>query len=144
VIEEDDPQNKIINDFTLKISKRGIYSMHIVKPKDGNRIVIGRALILDELSRKAYSRLDENTRRKFSTDLMLGLIQLKVISAFDPPRPDTNIKTIRLMKSVYYDGLSKDRIFELMNEVWFAYAFVTLKLGEFNVSSSPFDPSQYT
>ena len=70
---------------------------------------------------------------------MLGLIHLKIITAFDPIRPEVNIKTIRLMKSVYYDGLSKDRIFELMNEVMFAYAFVMLKLGEFNVSSAPFD-----
>ena len=140
--EEDNPGD--INKFVLRIGKNGSTLFHVVKPKSSkDRIVVGRGLTLEDIDQIAYSRLYDDIKRKFVHELMSGLILMKVITAFDPPHPEQSIKTIRVMKAIYPDGLSKDRLFEIVNEVLLAYAFIMLKFGEFNISSRPFDPNLY-
>jgi len=140
--DEDNPGN--INKFVLRVDRNGMTLLHIVKPKSSrDRFVVGRGIALEKMLQIAYSQLQEEVRRKFVHELRMGLGLMKVFAGFDSPKPEQNIKIIRLMKVIYSDGLSKDRLFESMSEVLLAYGFVTEKFRDFNISSEPFDPNLY-
>ncbi len=78
-------------------------------------IIVGAiALEPDEQSMFRYTK----TKREFLYDIELAFLQMNLDFIIDiPPNEEFTIENIKLQKTIYFDGLSKDHFFDIISSI---------------------------
>lgn len=101
-------------------------NLFIGKPTNGKRIVVGIAFSMPHGDRKLYTDLSNEIKKNFRLNLMRDLTLLEIMVGCEPADISTNFNSIRMMDAIYYDGLTKDRLFRAVNNVLRAYSLLML------------------
>jgi hypothetical protein len=99
-------------------------------------VLIVQLISLDKDSQKAYERLEPLKQNTFYFDLKLALYQMHVDS--DIKDNMRKVKSLEVRKAIFFDGLTKDRLFEVIDTVDHSINIAKIKLGQFRDSIMPF------
>jgi hypothetical protein len=102
--------------FFYKVTKDGGVTLSVLQRqnKTDSILIVGDVSLTDE-DQKKLATIPEKDRRSMLLDIRMDLLSTKCRWQFIPPTQSW--KTIRVSKSIFYDGLSKDRFFETMDIV---------------------------
>lgn len=106
----------------------------IVKPKKHKKLLVAWRLIIPKNDQKLYKTLKEENRKNFVLDLTRDLLLIGLIPKFEPPTPIENIQSIQVLSEIYFDGLTKNKLFEEINRVKSGYGILMVNL-EKNIPS---------
>jgi hypothetical protein len=124
------------NDFLLDVFVQ-VVNITIAKPKMYKRIVIGTGIILSEEDQKLYKSLNQHVRREFKFEVLRDLLTMKLAFGSIPQDFEHEFKSIQIMDTIYYDGLSKDRLFNVINKVIRGYAILMLSFEKYMLGFNP-------
>ena len=129
------------NDFLLDIFVQ-LVNITIAKPKSYKRIVIGTGIILPDEDQNLYKSLNQKVRREFKFEVLKDLLTMKLAFGSIPQDFEHEFKSIQIMDTIYYDGLSKDRLFNVINKVIRGYAILMLNFEKYIIGFNPVSDSK--
>ena len=124
------------NDFLLDVFIQ-LINITIAKPKSFKRIVIGTGVILSDEDQRLYKSLNQHVRREFKFEVLRDLLTMKLAFSSNPQDFENEFKSVQLMDTIYYDGLSKDRLFSVINNVIRGYAMLMLNFEKYMLGYNP-------
>lgn len=124
------------NDFLLDIFVQ-LVNITIAKPKSYKRIVIGTGIILSEEDQKLYKSLNQQVRRAFKFEVLRDLLTMKLAFGSIPQDFEHEFKSIQIMDTIYYDGFSEDRLFNVIDNVIRGYAILMLSFEKYILGYNP-------
>ncbi len=111
--------------FSYKANRDDLLPLSIFQPQNKNdSIIVVGDIRLSEESQKKLSAVSEEERKFMLYEFKMVLLSTECRWQLSPS-PES-WKAIRVSKSVFYDGLSKDRFFETVNVVTRAISSVIL------------------
>jgi hypothetical protein len=128
VVISNEAENK-----TEQREKQRREAFHILFPIDRlDSWSISQIIILDLQSQKSYASLAAKTngileQNRFYFDLELALLQMNVY--FIIKKNMQELQSIEISKVVFFDGLTKDTLFDTINTVRNSIAIVRIKTG---------------
>jgi len=113
--------------FSYKVTKDGGMTLSVLQPqnKTDSILVVGDISLTDE-DQKKLATIPEKERRVMLSDLTMDLLTTQCRWQFIPPTEAW--ETIRVLRPIFYDGLSKDRFFETVDIVMRAVLSVIFAL----------------
>jgi hypothetical protein len=125
------------NDFLLDAFIQ-LINITIAKPKEYKRIVIGTGVILSDEDQRLYKSLNQQIRREFKYEVLRDLLTMRLAFSSNPQDFENEFKSVQVMDTIYYDGLSKDRVFSVINNVIRGYAMLMLNFEKYILGYNPF------
>jgi hypothetical protein len=128
VVISNETENK-----TEQREKQRREAFHILFPIDRlDSLSISQIIILDLQSQKSYASLAAKTngileQNRFYFDLELALLQMNVY--FIIKKNMRELQSIEISKVVFFDGLTKDTLFDTINTVRNSIAIVRIKMS---------------
>ena len=129
------------NDFLLDVFVQ-LVNITIAKPKSFKRIVIGTGIVLPDEDQNLYKSLNQKVRREFKFEVLKDLLTMKLAFGSIPQDFEQEFKSIQIMDTIYYDGLSKDRLFNVLNNVIRGYAILMLNFEKYIIGFNPVSDSK--
>lgn len=139
--------NKNANYFaTIKVSeKKGFNIVFPSKNLDSLLIIAILRLKKDfQIEYMALQRLDKN---RLFFDIKIALLQMNV--HFDIRDGVESINIFEVKKVIYFDGLTKDKLFDTIYSVGNSVEIIKVKLGQFrdslfpSMAGQPFEDTEY-
>lgn len=111
--------------FSYKVSRNDCLPLSILQPqsKTDSVLIVSDIRLTDE-DQKKLMKIPEKERKFMLFDFRMALLSTGCRWQFIPSTDSW--KSIRVSKSVFYDGLSKDRFFEIVDVVMRAVSLVIL------------------
>jgi hypothetical protein len=116
----DDPYADFHTDIRFGSSKVNL----IISKNKVDSIIVCTKSVFSVLDQKAFSGLSKDNKRSFMLGLKFSLSRLNIQYAIAPD--ENKVESIYMQKVVYFDGLSKDRLFEVIMSIVSAISIVNL------------------
>ncbi len=118
-MEEDDNWSfKVLDNPDLYLNLQAVAnnrSIHITLDGIHDRIVLITSMNFTEEQKNAFSTRPLAERKQFVSDLLIALHQLDLLAHI--PKSSESKTEFILQKIVYFDGLSKDRLFNSLHTI---------------------------
>ena len=124
------------NDFLLDVFVQ-LINITIAKPKFYKRIVIGTGVILSDEDQRLYKSLNQQVRREFKFEVLRDLLTMNLAFSSKPQDFENEFNSVQVMDTIYYDGLSKDRLFSVISNVIRGYALLMLNFEKYILGYNP-------
>ena len=92
-------------------------------------VVISEIIVMDQDYQNAYKLLPALEQTNFFYDLKLALLQMNVMYSLE--KGFRELKSVEVIKPIYFDGLTKDKFFDTVFTVHHAIEIARTKLGLF-------------
>lgn len=92
-------------------------------------VVISEIIVMDQDYQNAYKLLPALEQTNFFYDLKLALLQMNVMYSLE--NSFRELKSVAVVKPIYFDGLTKDKFFDTVFTVHHAIEIARTKLGLF-------------
>jgi hypothetical protein len=104
-------------DFDLEVEYQTKRYAHIIMDKNKkDSIAIFVRIEFSELDKKAFVKLDENTKKEFLIALSSSLCNMNLPHSVHPQAD--KMEYLHIEKRIFFDGLSKDRLFDILDRVF--------------------------
>lgn len=120
--------------FSYKATRKDCQPLLVFQPQSKiDSFSVAGDMKLSRESQKKLGEIPEKQRRFMFFDFKMALLSTECHWQFTPS--SESWKTVRVSKTVFYDGLSKDRFFETVDSVTRAMSLVILTFQwKFNVT----------
>lgn len=102
--------------FNIKVIKNN-RSIHLLMDGIHDRVLLVAKTNPTQEQKKAFSLLSELSKQQTCSDLLILLYQLGVLPQLFPLYQKDTIEYIELQKVIYFDGVTKDKLFDALSTV---------------------------
>jgi hypothetical protein len=120
------------------------FSIHLVQRKETlDSIFLAMAIALPDAQAEHFNHLDEGSKQKCITDLISVFAGNSGLAGFELlPNGVYDFRQMTVTtKQIFYDGLTKDRLFSSIADLFRAYAGISMVLGFHTGVMTPIKPA---
>jgi hypothetical protein len=142
VKEEPKPETHFFLRVDYKLPPTSIIPLFIFAPREekiDKIVVLWKWSLLPEY-RESFLAINDSVKNELRKDIECGFMLMHLLSKFTPNIE--YLQSIEAQKVIRIDGLTKDRLFDVMTQVHDGFAFIMLQFQKYNFWPPSFDPSQ--